>query len=158
MKRILLTAVLAISVITAVNAQPRAIGGRFGWGAQEVSYQHYIKNQFIEADFGTANFKSIQLHVLYNWIIANPAWTNKGEWYFYGGAGIGGGYSNYSSDPSYGFIGLAGQLGLEYQFDFPLALSLDIRPVIGPKFGDGGGFYNQWAYMFIPCVGVRYLF
>jgi len=158
MKKILLTAVLTVSVILAANAQPRAIGARLGWGSQEISYQHYIGNQFLEADLGTANFKSIQLYALYNWIIANPGWTSKGEWYIYGGAGIGGGYANFSSDPSYGYLGVAGQIGLEYQFDFPLALSADFRPLIGPKFGDGGGFYNKWDYMFIPSIGVRYLF
>jgi len=158
MKRILLTALSVVFTLSVLVAQPRGIGFRAGYGAQEISYQHYVGDQFIEGDLGTANFKSIQLHIVYNWIIANPGWTDKGQWYLYGGAGIGGGYSNYYDYDPYGFVGIAGQLGLEYQFDFPLALSIDFRPLIGPKFGDGGGFYNRWEYMFIPCIGVRYLF
>lgn len=157
MKKIL-SIIITVLIPVIISAQPRSIGARLGYGSQEVSYQHYIGNQFLQADFGTANFKDIQLHATYNWIIANPGWTTKGQWYFFGGAGLGTGYFSSSDNDPYGFLGIAGLLGLEYQFEFPLSLSVDIRPVIGPKFGDGGGFYNNWAYMFIPCVGVRYLF
>jgi len=160
MKKIFIISAFVLLFTQVLSAQPRAFGVRLGYGAQELSYQHYVRNQFIEADFGTANFKNIQLHATYNWIIANPGWTTRGQWYFFGGAGIGGGYSSYTSDirTQYGFIGIAGQIGLEYQFDFPLSLCVDFRPLIGPKFGDGGGFYDEWLCMFLPCVSVRYLF
>lgn len=157
MKKVLF--IIALTLMTVVSAaQPRSIGARLGYGAQEVSYQHYLGNQFLQFDLGTANFESIQLHATYNWIIGNPGWTTKGEWYFFGGVGLGTGYFSSSKNNSYGFLGVAGQLGLEYQFEIPLSLSLDIRPVIAPKFGDGGGLYNKWAYMFIPCLSIRYLF
>jgi len=159
MKRLLLLTALMMTIMTAAaNAQPRSIGMRLGYGAQELSYQHYLGNQYLQADLGTANFKDIQLHATYNWIIANPGWTTQGQWYFFGGAGIGGGYFSASDVEAYGFVGIAGQIGLEYQFIFPLSLSVDFRPVLGPKFGNGGGLYDQWRYMFIPCISVRYLF
>ncbi|MBQ0006452.1 MAG: hypothetical protein KBS57_03505 [Alistipes sp.] len=158
MKRLLIITLSSILSLAALNAQPRSLGGRFGYGSQELSYQHYVRDQFIQFDFGTANFKNIQLHATYNWIIANPAWTTKGNWYLYGGAGIGGGYSNNKDQNPYGFIGIAGRLGLEYQFEFPLSLSIDFRPLIGPKLGDGGGLYDKWPYIFLPCLGVKYLF
>lgn len=158
MKRLLSITLLSLLSFAVLNAQPRSFGGRFGYGSQELSYQHYVRDQFIQIDFGTANFKNIQIHATYNWIIANPSWTAKGYWYFYGGAGIGGGYSSNTNQDPYGFLGIAGRLGLEYQFEFPLSLSIDFRPVIGPKFGAGGGFYNKWSYIFLPSLGIKYLF
>lgn len=172
MKRTLLIIIAALLSITALNAQPRAIGARLGYGA-EVSYQHYLNGNFIEADLGTSAFRSLQLHVVHNWVIATPVWTTKGDWLFYGGAGLGTGYCNFTEtrsysegpmygnvtiDRKYGFLGVAGQLGLEYTFWFPLQISVDIRPVIGPKFGDGGGLYNDYKAFFIPFLSVRYMF
>jgi hypothetical protein len=58
------------------------------------------------------------------------------NWY----AGAGGGVGSYSVDVPGGedfddtFLFLAGDVGIEYNFDIPLQLSLDIRPELG--FGD----------------------
>lgn len=168
MKKVILLTVAVIASISILNAQPRSLGARVGYGA-EISYQHYLNGNFIEADLGTAGFKSIALHVVHDWIIATPVWTTKGDWVFYGGVGLGAGYYNYSQDETvsgtvstkshqHGFLGVAGQLGLEYTFWFPLQLSVDIRPVIGPKFGDGGGLHNDFKCLFIPSLSVRYMF
>lgn len=66
----------------------------------------------------------------------------------------------------YGFmIALAAQIGLEYNFWFPLQLSLDIRPYFGLHVNDGfhiykskAGFYNYGMMGFIPTLSVRYRF
>ena len=54
-------------------------------------------------------------------------------------------------------LGICGQLGVEYTFTFPLAISLDVRPQFGYHFGDGG-VYSGGLYGFIPTLGVRYRF
>jgi len=168
MKRIILLSIAVFASLSVLNAQPRSIGARLGYGA-EVSYQHYVNGNFIEADLGTAGFRSFALHAVHDWIIATPVWTTKGDWAFYGGVGLGAGYYSYSKNEmtegipdtkkhQYGFLGAAGQLGLEYTFWFPMQISVDIRPVIGPKFGDGGGFLDDYYSFFLPFVSVRYMF
>ena len=50
MKKIIITVILAIGFVTAVAAQPKAIGGRLGWGL-DLSYEHNVgsKANFIES-------------------------------------------------------------------------------------------------------------
>ena len=52
------------------------------------------------------------------------------------------------------FVILSGTVGIEYSFDFPLLLSLDVRPEIG--FGDG--YYGNDDLDFDVGLGVRYQF
>jgi hypothetical protein len=48
-------------------------------------------------------------------------------------------------------VAVAGEIGLEYTFEFPLQLSVDIRPQIGLLNGlKFSGFY--------PAFGIRYRF
>ena len=50
MKKIIIAAILALGFTVAASAQPKAIGARFGYGA-DLSYQHYAGGaNFIEAD------------------------------------------------------------------------------------------------------------
>ena len=66
-------------------------------------------------------------------------------------------------------IGLAAQVGVEYTFDFPLVLALEVRPVFGLHVNDdvdlGGfkyngkaGFYDNGMLGFAPTLAVRYRF
>ena len=49
--------------------------------------------------------------------------------------------------------------GIEYNFDFPLSLSLDWRPIFGPRFGSGNiGFYDGGLYYGAIAWGIRYRF
>ena len=63
-------------------------------------------------------------------------------------------------------FGVVGQAGLSYRFEFPLELSVDLRPALGGSFATAtvegvketaGGFYFNYLG-FIPCIGVRYAF
>ena len=86
MKKIILTAVMALGFIAISSAQPRAIGARLGWGI-EASYQHTVSNaDFVEADLGLF-VNSINAAAIYNFMIAQPNWTDRGEWGFYAGPG-----------------------------------------------------------------------
>ena len=164
MKKLLIAiiAFLAISVAT-VEAQPRAIGARVGYGV-EASYQHSIGNNMVSVDFGLPAFPGIEAAATYDWIFPITSWTEAGEWNWYAGVGAGGGYNwahplviGYSIP--YGFVGLAGRIGVEYNFTFPLQLSLDWRPLFGPAFASGAVAFNTGSlYAGAFALGVRYRF
>ena len=170
MKKLLLAITLIVGVSVAAIAQPRAIGGRFGWNL-EFSYQHGIGNGFLEVDAGAFYLPSLGIHaaVVYDWIFASPSWTSKGTWDWYAGVGGAGGfafheYQHYDpayEDHSWWYIGVAGQIGLSYTFWFPLQLSLDFRPTIGPAFHhhpDGTHIDFHLHGLFDLALGVRYAF
>lgn len=155
MKKLILLAVLALGVSIAANAQPRAIGARLAYGL-EVSYQHTVSQaDFVEANLGLFGYGALNATATYNFMIAQPQWTDRGEWGFYAGPGasIGYGFANYFS------VAVAGQIGLEYTFWFPLQLSVDLRPQFGAAFGkDFAGFYTGGLLGFAPTLGIRYRF
>lgn len=152
MKKIILVAAMVLGFAVAAIAQPRAIGLRAGWGA-ELSYQHDLGGNFIQADLGLNTFNAINVTAVYNFMIARPQWTEEGEWGFYAGPGAGVGMSFGTKDSEgYFHVAVAGMVGLEYTFWFPLQISLDVKPAIG--FGIDHGLH--WGLM--PALGVRYRF
>lgn len=151
MKKIFLIAAMVLGFALAASAQPRAIGAKLGWGV-DLSYQHSFGENFLEANLGLNNFNAINGAAVYNFMIAQPAWTDRGEWGFYAGPGAALGMGM-TSENNYFHLAVAGMVGLEYTFWFPLQLSFDLRPQIGAAFG-GHGLY--WSIM--PSLGVRYRF
>ena len=87
----------AIIVIAAMlgfafmsSAQPKAIGGRLGYGL-EASYQHYLGSpNFLEANAGIWGHEDIGFKVTgtYNFTFAQPKWTPRGNWAWYAGPGV----------------------------------------------------------------------
>lgn len=151
MKKILLIAAMLLGFTVAAIAQPRAVGLKLGWGA-EASYQHTVKGaNFIEATLGLNDFTSLNASAVYNFMIAQPQWTDKGEWGFYAGPGASVG-TCMLKDRSYFHLSAAGMVGLEYTFWFPLQLSFDLKPQLG--FGFNYGFH----FNVMPSLGVRYRF
>lgn len=151
MKKIIIAAALVIGFAVAASAQPRALGIRGGYGV-DLSYQHYLKgDNFLEADLGLGDFAYLNLAATYNFMIANPAWTETGKWGIYAGPGaaLGAGKGVFN-------IGLAGQIGLEYTFDFPLQLSVDIRPQLGLVTAGEVSKFGVWGWY--PHLGIRYKF
>ena len=142
MKKYLFVAVLALASVMAY-AQPRAIGANIGANFG-FSYQH---------GFGDANMLDVAVFcpwaaghaykyggntwgiggiVTYDWIDpfgATVPWNEKGEWHWYMGVGASGGVYNF--DVPVWFVGAAGHFGIEYDFWFPMQISIDYRPVIG---------------------------
>ncbi len=147
MKKIILVAAMICGFAIAASAQPKALGLRFGYGA-ELSYQHNLNGaNFIEADLGLGEFKYFNAAVAYNFMIAQPSWTDRGEWGFYAGPGIAIGAS-----PETFNVGIAGQVGLEYTFHFPLQLSVDLRPQLGVV----NQAFGIWGWY--PHLSIRYRF
>lgn len=144
MKKLFVLAIAVLGFTFTSNAQEiseNAIGLRLGdsdgFGA-EVSYQRALgDNNRLELDLGLRSgngYDGFKLAGLYQWV-----WLLDGNFNWY--AGVGGGLGSYSfdspipnGDDSETFIFAAGDIGIEYNFDIPLQLSIDARPEFG--FGD----------------------
>jgi len=161
MKKIFITLALVIGGFALTNAQTIAknaiglrLGDNDGFGG-EISYQRGLgDNNRLELDLGIRsgnNYDGFKLAGLYQWV-----WNIDGGFNWYAGAG--GGVGNYSydlpapfKDESETFLFLAGDIGIEYNFDIPLLISLDARPELG--FGD---FRDDLD--FDIALGLRYQF
>lgn len=161
-KSILMVAFLAMVGVATAVAQPRAIGVNLGWGA-DVSYQHTLgEANMLDVSVNLPQFAGIGAKVTYDWI--NPfgtavPWEYQGTWNWYLGVGGSGGVYGLlnSALTNTWYAGVAGHVGIEYQFWFPLQLSLDYRPTIGVAGAGGVGFNLGGLYDGIT-LGVRYLF
>ena len=150
--------VIAIALFTAaaVYAQPRAIGGRLGYGL-ELTYQHSLGDNMIELDLGLPGFSGLEAAATYDWLFPINSWNEAGSWNWY--AGVGAGLGMYGFKNIVGFAGVAGRIGVEYNFWFPMNISLDWRPVIGPHFGNNGAGFNMVGlFQGGIALSVRYLF
>lgn len=169
MKKIILLAVAVLGFAFAASAQPRAIGGRLGW-TTEASYQHTISGtNFVEANLGFLLPNKFGAAATYNFMIAHPEWTSKGEWGFYAGPGaaMNYGWSYYKYNPytnedtlipaAFNIAAMA-QVGLEYTFWFPLQLSIDLRPMIGVSIGNEVSLFHEGFFGFAPAISARYRF
>lgn len=137
------------------NALGLRIGDNDGFGG-EISYQRGLsKSNRLEFDLGWRNSNHVdafKLAGLYQWV-----WNIDGGFNWY--AGIGGGlgswsYSKNGVSDNGTFVFAAGDIGIEYNFDIPLQLSLDFRPEIysnSDSFRDNG-FGPDLA------LGIRYRF
>lgn len=158
MKKLILTTFAIFTGFAFMNAQEiadNAIGLRLGdsdgFGA-EVSYQRALgDNNRLEVDLGWrsgSGYDGFKLTGLYQWV-----WELDGNFNWYAGAG--GGFGSYSFDNNAfddeTFFFVAGDIGIEYNFDIPLILSLDFRPELG--FGD---FRDDVD--FDIALGIRYQF
>ena len=158
MKKLFLLTITFIGFTLVSNAQdisPNAIGLRLGDSngfGTEISYQRALNdNNRLEFDLGWRSgnsYDGFKLVGLYQWV-----WNLDGNFNWYAGAG--GGIGSYGYDnPAYDdetFLLAAGDIGIEYNFDIPLQLSLDFRPELG--FGN----YNN-DLDFDIGLGIRYLF
>lgn len=192
MKRnIILLALLCILSFTT-NAQTRAIGLRTGANTFEVSFQTDLSSKFFfEANAGLDQYRGesgFKAEALLNMNIVKPSFTRYGEWNVYAGAGFAAGYVYDMSlttfthrDPYYGtrytvhdrwgygpMAGLAAQAGISFAFEFPLKISMDIRPIVAvhraervhPESDSGNvGMYGAGIVTcYYPRVSVHYLF
>lgn len=145
--------------IQSQNIAKNAIGLRFGDSdgfGTEVSYQRGLgDNNRLEIDLGwrsNDNFNAYRLTGLYHWV-----WVLDGNFNWYAGAGAGvaqlnfeDNFPGFNDDAETYFYG-AGNIGIEYNFNIPLLLSLDFRPEFG--FGD----FNDDLDLDI-ALGIRYQF
>jgi len=163
MKKLFLSILATTALIISVNAQnisDNAIGLRLGDSdgfGTEITYQRALGDiNRLEVDLGWRdgkNYDGFKLTGIYQWV-----WQLDGSFNWY--AGVGGGVGSYSidddvpgfeNDDSDTFLFAAGNIGIEYDFDIPLLISLDFRPELG--FGD---FRDDVD--FDIALGLRYQF
>lgn len=171
MKKLFLSAFMLAGIAFSAQAQApgerNAIGLRLGdndgFGA-EVSYQRWLsEDNRLEFDLGwrdSKHYDAVKLVGLYQWV-----WNIEGGFNWYLGAGGGVGTWSYDDnnippwaegnnyDDSGTFLLLAGDIGIEYNFDFPLQLSLDFRPEV--YFGDD---YRENNFGPDIALGARFRF
>tara|TARA_R110002020_G_scaffold396308_1_gene606515 strand:- start:107 stop:589 length:483 start_codon:yes stop_codon:yes gene_type:complete len=160
MKKIFLCALFVTGCLFQAEAQDIAnnalglrLGDSDGFGT-EISYQRGLgDNHRLEIDLGWRNnddYDAYRLAGLYQWV-----WNIDGGFNWYAGAGAGLGNrdfnDNINNDDDDFFAFVAGDIGIEYNFDIPLILSLDFRPEIG--FDD----YSDDLDLDI-ALGIRYQF
>jgi len=160
MKKLFLLSLAILGFVFTSNSQNIAdnaiglrIGDNDGFGA-EVSYQRALgDNNRLEADLGWrsgSSYDGFKLAGLYQWVFPLDGSFN---WY----VGAGGGIGSYSfdvpggNDTSDTFFFAAGDIGIEYDFEIPLLISLDFRPELG--FGDFSDDLD-----FDIALGIRYQF
>ena len=152
--------------LSAQDISDHALGLRLGdsdgFGA-EISYQKSI-GRYNRAEFNlgwrdSRNFDAFKLSGVYQWVHQLDGGFN---WYY----GFGGGLGSVDFEPipnNQGgaiddndglFVFGAGNLGVEYNFNIPLLLSLDFRPEIGILGYDGFGD----SFDFDIALGIRYQF
>ncbi len=160
MKKLLLSTTMLFGFAFIANAQDiseNALGLRLGSNdgfGSEISYQRKLTtDNRLELDLGwrsNHNLTAMKLTGLYQWI-----WNiDQGfNWY----AGVGAGLGSWNSDisgfkDSGSFVYATGDIGIEYNFEFPLQLFLDLRPELG-----GSGYYDN-NYGTDIALGLRYKF
>lgn len=171
MKKALLVAFMLIGLVFTAEAQKiskNALGLRLGdndgFGG-EISYQRGLsKTNRLELDLGWRDnnvFSAVKVAGLYQWV-----WNIDGGFNWY--AGIGGGLGTWSYNDNWknnnkffnnnnndggAYFFAAGDIGIEYDFDIPLMISLDLRPELYLNdYGVGENFGPDIA------LGIRYQF
>ncbi|MGM5471280.1 hypothetical protein ACS386_13465 [Flavobacteriaceae bacterium LMO-SS05] len=158
MKKLFLLTITCLGFTALISAQDisqNALGLRLGdsngFGA-EISYQRALSDiNRLEFDLGWRSgnsYDGFKLAGLYQWVFHLDGDFN---WY----AGVGGGVGSYSFENNIHddetFVFAAGDIGVEYNFDIPLQLSLDFRPELG------FGSYRD-DLDFDIALGIRYQF
>ena len=180
--QILVITIILIATCTVAMAQPRAIGGRLGYNIG-ISYQHQIgEKNMIQADVDLIAYAlhGIQGTVTYNWIIPLKSWDVV-NWNLIAGVGAGVGFQWWGNHVNYvrtwgnwgtgTFLGVAGMIGMEWNFKFPLQLAIEYRPLVGPRIfqkrdwdddhflGDiAATFHYRGLWESAAAISVRYKF
>lgn len=175
------------------SSTPRAIGANLGTTIG-FSYQQSLgASNMLDVDVNFPIFSLLSspecvswglgASITYDWI--NPfntsvPWNNKGEWNWAMGVGVAGGFSHtVNNNPGIigrntffgGNVGVAGHIGIAYDFWFPMELSFDWRPEVGIALNESSrwddekrdivyyihpGFYAAGLLNF--AIGIRYKF
>lgn len=163
MKKTLLVLFGLIAFAFTAEAQevsPHAIGLRLGDSdgfGPEINYQHALReNNRLELGLAWHSrryYNAVKLVGIYQWV-----WNIDGGFNWYAGPGAGLGNVSYDypkshhdydkSSEFYAFV--TGDVGIEYNFNIPLMISLDIRPQINLGYHDNVNFDVG--------LGVRYQF
>ena len=160
MKKILITAIVILSMVSYSHAQQyyqTGIGLRGGL-SQGLTVKHFISEQAAIEGILTTRWKGINITGLYE--LHAPAFDVDRLNYYYGFGGHIGfwdsknnlGWGDDYNDGQYTVIGIDGILGLEYNFaEAPVNLSVDWKPAF--NLSGHTGFWGDEA-----ALSIRYIF
>ena len=162
MKKIILTLAFIFSLVSFTKAQAdgKSIGVRLGYPT-EISFQTGLSKSnrlelglgFRSYGYGTGNYDLFNLSGVYQWVWDLSALSTGFNWYAGLGASIGYYSFSYVNNDYSGYpVAILGQVGIEYNFNIPLRLSLDYRPAIQLNANRSGFLADGIA------LGVRYTF
>jgi len=155
MRKIVLTFILAISIVTLSSAQDYNTGvGLRGGCAQGVTLKHFVSSKAAFEGILSTRWAGFAVTGLYE--IHNQAFeVDNLRWYFGGGAHIGfwnGSNVTWGDDDQYVVIGIDGILGIEYSFtEAPINIGIDWKPAINIVgytgfWGDGGALSIRYIF------------
>ncbi len=152
MKKLFLVLAAVVAMSFAANAQSNAFGLRFGGGSgygAELSYQQGLGGNRLELDLGLSKNNDSYFHLtgMYHWVMNINGGLN---WYIGPGAQLG-----YCTNHGLG-VAIGGQLGIEYKFNIPLQIALDIRPLWNFLIPDNCGALQTFG--FDGAFSIRYCF
>lgn len=155
MRKIILTLVLAISIVTLSTAQEYKTGiGLRGGFSQGLTIKHFLGEKAALEGLFTTRWGGFEITGLYE--IHNTAFeVDRLKWYYGAGAHIGfwdGNRSWGTLGTAYTVIGIDGILGIEYSFsEAPINIGLDWKPSINLT-----GYTGFWADG--GALSIRYIF
>ena len=149
MKKALLLVVAIFTMSTMTIAQTNLgvrLGAGYGYGL-ELSGQFGMGSNRLEADLGFSSYHNdwtyINLCGIWQW-----TWEISGPWGWY--AGVGANLGVYSGEYDGFGLGVAAQIGLEFNPNIPLQFTLDVRP--------NWGFVGYSGFGWGAALGIRYKF
>ena len=169
MKKILVCAMLAVASIGFMNAQQvqNAIGVKQGITGADFSFQYALSDvNRLEANIGfgfhsntlLVTSSSVWITGIYQWVWDFSQLAPGFQWYVGVGALCGIRTTNstfFDTRTSGVYLAAIGNIGIEYNFEFPLQLAIDWTPGIGiTTYRDGGlflaaqrvGFAARWRF------------
>lgn len=158
MKKIILSVIMILGLVSITQSQEiakNALGIRPGTNngfGVETSYQRGLSdNNRLEFNLGwrdVRDYHAIKGLALYQWV-----WNLDGNFNWYAGAGCGVASWDYDDDDSGVSVLATGDIGIEYGFkEFPLLLSIDVRPEIG------SGNYDDNNFELDLGLGIKFKF
>ena len=144
MKKIILSLALVLGCLTVANAQQNALGLKFSGSGNsaDISYQRFLnESNRLEINLGLDgfDFEGFTVSGLYQWVWNLDQLAPGFKWH----AGAGVGLTFWNIDLPEGveadrfFVSALANIGIEYNFNFPLQLALDYTPSLSitPSFG-----------------------
>jgi len=156
MKRIVMTLLIVLSLVSISNAQDykTGIGARLGFN-QGLTVKHFISQKSALEFLLATRWRGFEITGLYE--VHNQAFnTERLRWYFGFGGHIGfwnGDNANWGEPGvDYTVIGIDGILGLEYSFvEVPINIGIDWKPSYNLS-----GYTGFWADG--GAISIRYIF
>ena len=156
MRKVILTAILAISIVALSSAQDYNTGiGLRGGLSQGLTLKHFVSSKAAFEGLLSSRWRGFDITGLYE--IHNIAFeVDRLRWYYGGGAHIG--FWNGDNvtwgdaGTSYTVIGIDGILGIEYSFsEAPINIGIDWKPAINLVgytgfWGDGGALSIRYIF------------